>query len=55
MQIPLGRVVGSKIRNGNEMPTNFTGWLDGDIFILNSNKKPYYEFNNGVLTQIGEC
>lgn len=54
MQIPLGRVVGSKIRNGETMPTNFTGWLDGDIFILNANEIPYFEYSNGKLSRLGK-
>lgn len=44
MEVNLGRVVGSKIRNGNDLPTNFTGWLDGDIFILNDKEVKYYEY-----------
>lgn len=53
MQIPLGRVVGSKIRNGSEMPTDFTGWLDGDIFILNDENISYFEYKNGELNRLG--
>lgn len=51
MEVKLGRVVGSKIRNSNEMPTDFKGWLEGDIFILNDNieRYPYYEYTNGEL------
>lgn len=50
----LGRVVGSKIRNGNEMPNNFNGWLDGDIFIHNAGNTPYYEYVSGRLILRGE-
>ena len=44
MEVNLGRVVGSKIRNGNEMPTDYNGWLDGDIFILNGKEIKYFEY-----------
>lgn len=51
MEVNLGRVVGSKIRNGTKEPSDFTkedfvGWLDGDIYILNNPEQliPYYEY-----------
>lgn len=51
IEVNLGRVVGSKIRNGTKEPSDFTkedfvGWLDGDIYILNDPEQliPYYEY-----------
>ena len=50
----LGRVVGSKIRNGDVIPTDFTGWLEGDIFIHNKGiGTPYYEYKNNTLILLG--
>lgn len=50
----IGRVVGSKIRNGNVLPTDFTGWLEGDIFIHTDNQLiPYYEYKNKTLNLLG--
>lgn len=54
MIVPLGRVVGSKIRNGQEIPKVYDGWLDGDIFILNTGNIPYYEYVSGRLILRGE-
>lgn len=53
-EIKLGRVVGSKIRNGIQLPTDFTGWLEGDIFIHTDNQLiPYYEYRNKTLNLLG--
>lgn len=53
-EISLGRVVGSKIRNGILMPNDFTGWLDGDIFIHNEGQMiPYYVYQNKELHFLG--
>lgn len=44
MEIGLGRVVGSRIRVGKTIPTEFPKWLDGDIFIHNIGDIPFYEY-----------
>lgn len=50
----IGRVVGSKIRNNTVMPNDFTGWLNGDIFIHTDGQMiPYYEYINGKLVLLG--
>lgn len=54
MELSLGRVVGSKIRNGTEMPIDFKGWLEGDIFILTGTEEnPYYVYKEGKLEALG--
>lgn len=46
MEVSLGRVVGSRIRIGKTMPTEFPKWLDGDIFIHNLGNIPFYEYKS---------
>ena len=45
MEINLGRVVGSRIRVGKTMPTEFPKWLEGDLFIHNIDSFSLYEYN----------
>lgn len=56
MEIKLGRVVGSKIRNGSEFPPDITkdNWLNGDIYIHNQGVGvPYYEYVDEKFNLLG--
>lgn len=55
MEYSLGRVKGSTIRTGENIPTEFTGWLENDIFILKTmGKITFFQYKLEKLEEIQE-
>lgn len=44
-RINLGKVVGTTIRSGEHLPTDFSKWLEGDIFIHTANSNAFYKYD----------